>query len=42
VLWSLLATFQLPFIIGASVGVLGLLAATFLRDVARDTALRGH
>ena len=39
---ALLATFQLPFIIGASVGVLGLLAATFLRDVARDTALRGH
>jgi hypothetical protein len=42
VLWSLLATFQLPFIIGTSVGVLGLLAATFLRDVPRDTALRGH
>ena len=39
---ALLATFQLPFIIGASVGVLGLLAATFLRDVPRERALRGH
>ncbi len=37
---ALLATFQLPFLIGACVGALGLFAALFLSDVPRESTTR--